>query len=215
MSAAEKAWIQQLERASDSRAMLATFAKHYHYFSIHQVIAFTGLFRAIASDDRDSLAALAGVLYEELGGGDAAAVHSRLFERFVRACGVDPTSLPLRREDVAPGVVAYVEMLRRSFLDDAPAEAFAAYVFLESSAVETYGPLLATLRRTAMFTDDDLIFFIRHATVEPDHKAAAEELAKRYVNNETREMYQARITLLADQWEAFWQSIAAVTEQRG
>ena len=193
------------------REVLATFAKHYHYFSIHQVIEFTGLFRAVAPEDRDSLAELASVLSEELGGGDPKAVHSRLFERFVAATGVDVTKLPLADEVVAPGVRAYVDALHDSFHDGSPVEAFAAYVFLESSAVETYAPLLAALRGTRLFTDDDLVFFIRHAEVEPGHQHAAEELASRYVTSADRDAFDAHVARLAQKWDGFWTSIQEVT----
>jgi pyrroloquinoline quinone (PQQ) biosynthesis protein C len=207
---AEHECIRWMAAQPEPRTVLAKFAQHYHYFSIHQVIEFTGLFRAVAADDRDSLAELSSVLSEELGGGDPKAVHSRLFERFVSATGVDVATLPLASEKVAPGVRAYIDALHESFYELSPVEAFAAYVFLEASAVETYAPLLAALRGTGLFTEDDLVFFIRHAEVEPGHQRSAEDLAAHYVTAADREVFDARIALLREKWDGFWTSLQEI-----
>ncbi len=203
----EQEWLHWVASCPDPWPALREFARQYHFFSIRQVIAFTGLFRRVSATDREALASLADVLHEELGAGDPAQVHSALFQRFAASVGVDPAELPLDEAAVAPGVRAYVAALHEAFDGPSPAGACAAYVFLESSAVETYGPLLETLRGIGA---TELTFFERHATVEPDHKAAAEKLAARY-REASSDDYEATLRRLGQKWDGFWHSIAEVT----
>lgn len=207
---AEREWLAWLSRQPDPMPALRAFASHYHFFSLRQVIAFTGLFRRVSPADRQALASLGEVLHEELGAGNPLHVHSILFEKFAREVGVDVGTLPLSEDVVAPGVSAYVDALFDAFDGGSPATACAAYVFLETSAVETYGPLLATLT-TLKIRREALEFFARHAQVEPGHKEAAEALAQRYVDASTRAEYDATIARLAAKWEQFWHSIAEVS----
>ncbi len=207
---AEREWLAWLSAQPDPLPALQIFACHYHFFSLRQVIAFTGLFRRVSPVDRESLASLGEVLHEELGAGNPRQVHSILFEKFARAVGVDVDRLPLSEHAVAVGVREYVDALFEAFDGGSPATACAAYVFLESSAVETYEPLLATLT-TLKIHPDALEFFARHAQVEPGHKEAAELLAARYVDDTTRAEYDATISRLGAKWEHFWRSIADVT----
>lgn len=210
IASAEREWLVWLAEQPDPIPALRLFATHYHFFSLRQVIAFTGLFRRVSPTDRESLASLGEVLHEELGGGNPRQVHSILFERFARAVGVDIDRLPLSEHVVAPGIRAYVDTLFEIFDGESAAAACAAYVFLESSAVETYQPLLATLTSLGIHPDA-LEFFARHAQVEPGHKEAAEAIAGRYVDDTTRADYEATIARLAAKWNGFWRSVAEMT----
>lgn len=104
------------------------FARHYHWFSLQQVLAFAGIFQVVPAEDRTSLSELAVGLADELGGGHVDAVHSVMFERFAEEVGVDLDTLPLAAAQVLPAVQAYVEKLRRAFSESVVAAA-AAYRF--------------------------------------------------------------------------------------
>lgn len=203
----EFGWMEWLEQQSDSRPALRAFCKQYHYFSINQVIAFSRLFGVVGSNDRNSLALLASVLHEELGSGDPKRVHSVLFEKFAVECGIDVTELPLSPSNVVPGVRSYVLELYSAFDGLSLPRALATYQFLESSAVETYGPLLKLLARIG-FDADALEFFALHATVEIEHAAAAQNMVKRAgFSGEDSAAFADQKALLSKTWSAFWRDI--------
>lgn len=206
---AESDWMQWLGHLPDAQPALRAFACHYHYFSLNQVAAFSRLLAGIPRTDRTALALFADVLYEELGRGTLGAVHSVVFERFARAVGVDPAALPLPPSQVAPGVRWYVCELELAFGGPSLARALATYSFLESAAVQTYGPLLQTLRGLN-YTAEQLEFFARHATVEVEHAEAARQLVERAaLTPAQREEFEDQTTLLGRAWQAFWHDIHA------
>lgn len=213
-SQTERGWIDWLRGlSSDKRKIaLATFCPHYHYFSVHQVIAFTGLFRRISPLERETLAMLGDVLHEELGRGDPTQVHSVLFERFAASTGVNIIGV-LPRDEVAPGVRAYVTELERAFMHASMPEAIAAYQFLETSAVETYGPLLEALTDFG-FNAKETKFFALHAQVEVEHAAAAEEMFERQeFAKHDEDLHRRQLRVMADLWDEFWASIALHTRK--
>jgi hypothetical protein len=65
----EQRWMKWLGGLANWKSALCDFVTHYHYFSVNQVIAFSRLFGCLPRTDRDSLAMLAEVLFEELGNG--------------------------------------------------------------------------------------------------------------------------------------------------
>ena len=202
----EASWIEWLRTASDARAALRAFCPHYFYFSRRQVVAFSGLFKQVDMLDRESLATLAETLHEELGQGQANRVHSTLFERFANALGLDLEDLLLEPERVLPGIRAYVDELDRAFAAGSRAEALATYVFLESSAVDTYAPLVSTLLEIG-FTPEEVEFFSLHAGVEPEHAAAADAMLRRYGLSADDPVVREQQEKLARLWNLFWTEI--------
>jgi pyrroloquinoline quinone (PQQ) biosynthesis protein C len=205
----ETRWIAWLSTTPDARRALRAFAPHYFFFSYRQVVAFSALFKQIDPLDRKSLAMLADVLHEELGRGSVDRVHSKLFERFASALDLAPEDLLLEVSQVLPGVRAYVGELERAFDSGSVPEALATYVFLESSAVDTYGPLVEALR-TVGFTDEDVEFFELHAGVEVEHAAAADAMLRRYKLDAEDPVVRAQQEKLARLWHSFWSEIDEV-----
>ena len=206
--AIEQDFIDWLRDLPDPLPALRVFARHYHYFSANQVVAFARLFTVIPRADREALAVLAEVLYEELGNGKKDDVHSVLLEEFAAAAGVSIQELPLPPGQVADGVRWYVCELEMAFGGRSLPRALATYCFLESSAVATYGPLLDVLRATKLFTESQLTFFARHATIESEHAAAAQRLAERArLSAADRAEFDDQWALLRRSWAAFWRDI--------
>ena len=205
-SAPEARWIAWLKTTPDARKALRAFCPHYLYFSKSQVIAFTGLFKQVDPLDRDSLAMLADVLHEELGRGTRESVHSVLFERFAIALGVTSSDLHIDASQVLPGVRAYVAELDRAFSTGSRSEALATYLFLESSAVQTYGPLLESLLAIGL-PPYDVEFFRLHAGVEPEHAAAAEAMLARHGLSVSDLSVATQIATLTGLWHSFWSEI--------
>ena len=203
----ELRWMRWLEEQADPRPALQIFSQQYHFFSLHQVVAFSGLFRIVKPTDRESLALLAGVLYEELGSSNACGAHSILFERFAASCGVDVGQLPLPSAKVAPGIRWYVCELHSAFGGSSLPRALATYQFLESSAVETYGPLLQLLLRVG-FAENELEFFVLHARVEVEHEKAASMMVERanFSGSDLAD-FDDQKALLNRAWNAFWQDL--------
>ena len=204
----EMAWIGWLAGLDNPLAALRAFSRQYHYFSMNQVVAFSRIFATIPATDRTSLALLSKVLFEELGEGRPDRVHSVLFERFARAVGTDIARLPISEGDVVPGVRDYVGELRAAFGGPLP-RALAAYLFLESSAVETYGPLLQALG-TFGIADEDLEFFAIHAGLEPEHAAAAASMVERAgLSGAARDAFDDQTARMGERWARFWIDIHA------
>lgn len=199
----EAGWIAWLGETDDPALAMRAFCPHYFCFSYRQVVAFSGLFKQVDPLDRESLAMLADVLFEELGQGEVEQVHSLLFERFAASVGLAPDRLRLEDDRVLPGVLAYVEELERAFGAGSRAEALATYVFLETSAVDTYGPLVEVLSRRG-FSESDLVFFARHAGVEPEHAEAAEAMLRRHGLGPAYPEVAAQTEKLGRLWRAFW-----------
>jgi pyrroloquinoline quinone (PQQ) biosynthesis protein C len=202
----EARWIDWLRTTPEVQKALRSFCPHYFYFSYHQVVAFSGLFTKVDPLDRESLAMLADVLHEELGRDDPERVHSRLFERFAESVGLSPAEVQIDPAEVLPGVRAYVAELERAFGSGTQAEALAAYLFLESSAVDTYAPLVATLRGCG-YSDEDVEFFELHAGVEPEHAAAAEAMLRRHGLDGGDPAVEEQTRRMAGLWQDFWEQI--------
>ena len=203
-STPEQEWISWIEQQPNAREALKQFAKQYHYFSVNQVVAFSRLLGVISPTDRPSLSLLASVLYEELGANIPAKVHSALFERFASACGVTTTELPLSPSQVVLGVRCYVLELHNAFGGSSLPRALATYLFLQSSAVETYGPLLQMLTRRG-FQPEEIEFFALHAEVEVEHASAAQAMVDRSrFSTEQLMEFNDQTKLLANTWRRFW-----------
>jgi pyrroloquinoline quinone (PQQ) biosynthesis protein C len=202
----EARWIAWLQTAPEVEKALRAFCPHYFYFSYRQVVAFSGLFTKVDPLDRESLAMLADVLHEELGRNDPERVHSRLFERFAASLGLSPAELRMDPVRVLPGVRAYVAELERAFGSGSQAEALAAYLFLESSAVDTYAPLVETLRALGC-SDENIEFFELHAGVEPEHAAAAEAMLRRHGLHGGDPAVEEQTRRMAELWRDFWEQI--------
>ena len=203
----EQQWINWIRSLSDPIPALRAFARHYHYFSLNQVVAFSRLLGVIPPTDRKSMAVLGEVLFEELGGGEFDSVHSIVFERFAKRVGLNVDELPLTPSEVAKGVRWYVCELESAFGGRSLARALATYCFLESSAVETYGPLLEALR-AHRFSEDDLKFFVLHSQIEIEHSKAAHQLAEQAnLSAADKIQFDDQTRLLTKCWRAFWEDI--------
>jgi hypothetical protein len=207
-SDAELEFLAKLRLSPTPLLGLERFAPQYHYFSLHQVVAFSGIIRHIPAVDRASLSEVTSVLYDELGRGDPTKAHSVLFEDFAKAVGSSASRLPLPKCDVLPGVDRYVHNLRAAFGESSTlAAAVAAYVFLEASAVNTYGPFLDTLRTFRELSPDCLRFFDVHATLEPQHLRAAYRLGEVLGINSEDPAYVQTSVLLSSSWNLFWSDL--------
>jgi pyrroloquinoline quinone (PQQ) biosynthesis protein C len=203
----EAAWMKQLRAAADPRRILRRFCQHYYYFSTRQVQAFAGLFRLVSPVDSASLAILGDVLHEELGRGHQERVHSVLFHRFATATGLASADVAIEESAVAPGVKAYVAELFERFGNGPLEEALASYLFLECSAVLTYGPLLDLLRGFG-FSDDELEFFKLHSVVEIEHERSAREMTARLGGSSSAQIrIEAQLSRMSTLWAAFWDDI--------
>jgi pyrroloquinoline quinone (PQQ) biosynthesis protein C len=202
----ERRWIAWLRTAPDARAALRVFCPQYFHFSYRQVVAFSALFKQVDPLDRESLAMLGDVLHEELGRGDPERVHSKLFERFAVNVGLDAEQLRLDRAHVLPGVLAYADELERAFAHGSRAEALATYVFLESSAVDTYEPLVEALEAVG-FDSDAVEFFRLHAGVEPEHAAAADAMLRRHELSPDDVAVRSQTDKLTSLWHGFWREL--------
>ena len=175
------------------------------------MVAFSRFIALIPATDRNSLCELGKVLYEELGHGNPDRTHSVLFERFALEVGVSAESLPLPAEEVLPGIRDYVDALEAGFSGPSVARAAATYVFLETSAVRTYGPLSEALKALVP-SPEAREFFALHSTLEPEHQATAEALAARYIKTENdRREYDHQLQQMEARWEAFWSDIYRAT----
>ena len=201
-------WLNQIETCQDPKESLRVFCHNYYYFSLNQVLAFSEILSKIDPFDRETLAILAQTIYDELGCGDAEAVHSVLFAKFMRAVGANPDNQPLSH-NVLPHIRNYIDELRIAFSGDSLPKALASYVFLEKSATETYSPLFDTIKKAIPeLSADDLYFFSMHATLEPEHEKAARALvAKQRFSLIQQNEYEQQYHHLASCWELFWQDI--------
>lgn len=199
-------WLAELEHPL---AATRRYAEQYHFFSLHQIRAFSQILLRFPATDRGAASLIASVLFDELGRGKANDVHSVMFERFARSIDVDVSALPLEPQNVIPGVRSYVDELFAAFDGTSTIpRAVATYLFLEESAVKTYAPFLAVLRGPR-FAGADIEFFELHAELEVEHAQAAADLVDRYVGPDGPDRLafadqQARMSRL---WQAFWQDM--------
>lgn len=209
IEAEELRFLEFLSRSAAPRPALACFAPHYHFFSLHQVRAFSQIFRVLPAHDRDALALVARVLHEEMGAGVASEAHSRLFERFANTVGFD-RPLPVPEQQVCAGVIRYLRELESAF-GATLGRALGAYVFLEESAVATYPRFLDAIR-AAGIDDDHAQFFVVHAELELHHARAARGLADRLLPSlgSEREAFDLERAALAEAWGGMWRDLRKI-----
>lgn len=199
----ENEWVRHLEQSQDHNVCLRSFCPHYYYFSLNQVVAFTGIFKSLDLKDTESLCRLGDVLHEELGRNHISEVHSTLFRRFAKAVGTSDLDLAMPEKNIFPGVRAYVQELYRAFSATRP-EALAAYYFLESSAVKTYEPLLKVLQKTDI-APNDYKFFSLHAVVEVEHEQIAQQMWLRQTFSDAEiHVGQLQFRRMDALWRDFW-----------
>ena len=206
----ELAWLQRLREVDGPtrERALRTFARQYHWFSLHQVLAFSRIFSVMTPTDRASLADLGSVLFDELGCGSPDRVHSVLFEQFAQAVGEDPAALPIPADEVLPAVRSYIDDLNRHF-SSGLLWAAAAYRFLEWSAVASYAPLLAALTEAGL-SQGALEFFALHAELELEHLHSAQRLLDRLIiDADDRQSADAVQESLARSWDAMWAALVS------
>ena len=200
-------FIETIEKTGDRKAAMKHFCMQYHYFSVHQIQAFSELLTFFPTHDRESLAELAKTVFEELGSGDPERVHSLLFEKFAAECDVDVSRLPLAPSEVEPGVKAYLDALYDAFSSRSLPRALGAYVFLEQTAVDMYPLFYKKLSRWD-FTDEGLQFFYEHAELEPKHLETAKSLVERQSFSETdAAIYEAEQVVLEKAYSTFWDAL--------
>lgn len=206
MSSGKSYFIESLKNSPDKTGFVRTFCEQYHYFSQHQIIAFSKLMQLLPPSDNESLALVASVLYDELGRGEPAGVHSVLFSRFANKFGAD-TGLPA--SSIVAGVKDYVLLLHEAFGGKSLPAALATYWFLEKSAVETYDPVLALMKESfPELSEKDLEFFILHTCMEPEHEKAATAMCDRLLSGtEDNAAFRLQVQRMDEQWEKFWTDI--------
>ena len=200
---AEIEWIARLEKCGNPMAALRIFACQYHYFSLHQIIAFAKIISLIPPLDAASLSEVGKVIYEELGEGQADRVHSVLFREFAVAVGVGRDALPIDAKVVCPAILKYLHALNDAFQNGPLPKAIASYVFLEQSAVRTYDPLLASLQKLQIDANA-LRFFEIHTIVEREHAGAADRIARDYHLSTGDSLFGGQLDYLDSLWQQFW-----------
>jgi Iron-containing redox enzyme len=210
----ERLWLDWIAQQDEPLPALRVFSENYHYFSLHQAVAFARLFQVVAAHDRESLVLLADMLYQELGQGDKNRAHSVIFEQFAKAVGVNISHLPLSPDKVVDGVRWYVCELEKGFGGSLPC-ALATYQFVEGSGVETYGPLLSILRSLGL-SEEALEFFTLHAEVEIEHTEVAAKIvhrARAAFSAEESQAFDVQKSVLQRAWEQFWKDIFTACKQ--
>lgn len=211
---AEQSWIQWVNGLSDPGPAIREFAVQYHYFSMHQIVAFSRALASISPENRRALSRLASVLRDELGTPGTDEAHSLVFERFALSAGVAKAQLPPPASRVHPAVRSYVRTLESAFSSAAPPHVLGAYLFLEGSAVRSYDPILQLLRSLASKVPNlDLEFFEIHATLEPSHLDEAEELVRDHkLSAADFALLEWQKQRLSNRWDAFWVGVTAACE---
>jgi len=201
-------WLNHINTCHDPMKALNVFCHNYYYFSLNQVLAFSKLIALISPFDHETLAILAQTVFDELGCGDPDAVHSILFARFMMAVGVNSEERP-SANTVLPHVKNYIDELHIAFSGRSLPIALASYVFLEKSAIDSYGPLYETISRALPnLSQDDLEFFSMHAILEQEHEKAARQLVEKQCFNQAQcNEYDKQYHHLASCWDLFWQDI--------
>ncbi len=208
-SHAERLFFDAVRRSDAPTKLLARFGVQYHFFSLHQIHAFCGIFRLLNATEREVTATIAEVVFEELGEGDSKRIHSVLLENFLSEVGVVCSSLPLERDAVVPGVRDYVDALYSAFWGNDRARALATYCFLENSAIETYPALVALLSECGI-SKQNLEFFELHSGLEIEHAAAASRLASQLVvSSEDSTRFNHQFSAMNETWNRFWNDITA------
>lgn len=211
---AETTFFDLVANSEEPNAVLQRFGIQYHYFSLHQIHAFCGVFRILKPKDRDTAAALAKVVYEELGEGHPRRVHSVILETFLREVGVEVSDLPLQKSEVVSGVAAYVDELYSAFWGQDRSVALATYCFLENSAVQTYPALEAILSQVGI-SPEGREFFQLHGGLEVEHAATAEKLAISSVTDPIEiNRFNAQLKKLNQIWEQFWKDVTNFASTR-
>lgn len=206
---AEQEWIDWIRKLEDPSIAIREFAIQYHYFSVHQIVAFSRAVASLSPTDRIALSTVASVMVDELGSPQKNNAHSIIFERFAISAGVPATELPAQSSRAHPDVRAYVRALDYAFSSGSQANVLGAYQFLEASAVSTYAPLLS-LFESLQLPNLDLTFFKLHAELEPQHLAAAEHLAQA-LDEPQRKLMRWQQDRLAARWDSFWRGIHAAS----
>jgi pyrroloquinoline quinone (PQQ) biosynthesis protein C len=172
----------------DTYAALSDFARHYHGYSAHfRRYLMTVVTRLGSPLHRD---ALLDNLSEESGSyaeeelGILAGIgiqrtwiegipHSQLFERFCRAVGVEPG-----REEEAPEVVSWREMLLSILQTGSPAEAIGAIgLGTENIVSSIYEPICRAIERVPALSAQATVFFPLHTAVDDHHQETLQQIA--------------------------------------
>lgn len=156
--AAELEWMNWINHLSDPLPAIREFAVQYHYFSVHQIVAFSRALSSLGPMNKHALSRVAAVIVDELGPADRDESHSTIFERFALSVGVPPEELPASGSRVHRSVRRYVKALDAAFASATPANVLGAYLFLEASAVQGYAPMLRCLQSLNL-PGADLTFF--------------------------------------------------------
>ena len=204
---AEESFFSCVTNSKEPKTILHKFGLQYHYFSLHQIHAFSGMFRIFHPVERDIATALSEVVYEELGEGDPSRAHSVILETFLNEVGVDCSELPINKNYIVAGVAKYIDELYTAFWGKDRIIALATYCFLENSAMKTY-PAIDVILKKVGISLEGREFFKLHAVLEIEHAAVAQQLATSMVSNPSEiERFNAQYTKLNQVWELFWEDV--------
>lgn len=207
----EERFFTCLKKSKDPKTILQIFGKQYHYFSLHQIHAFSGIFRIFNPEERNITTALSEVVYEELGEGNPNKAHSVILERFLSEVGVNCAELPINMIDVVDGVLKYIDELYAAFWGENRTVALATYCFLENSAVKTY-PAIKTVLKNIGISLKGREFFEIHSLLEVEHAAVAQNLATTMITSPNEiECFNDQITKLNQIWKLFWEDMERIS----
>ncbi len=169
----------EIERGSCDRESLRTFSVHYY----HHVLR-TRLYAAAAlacCPDEEIQAALASILWDEYGRGDAMRTHPAQFRKVLRALRVDVAAA-----DRAPRLPELEDYSRLHFGLCAPATFWNALGAVGLAMEWPIPPLYERLvrgYRAVGLADEDLEFFLEHIPTDEHHAARIVSSIRRYLDD--------------------------------
>ncbi len=188
------------------RARLRTFFRQYQYFCKHFVKLLEGLLYHTPVEQLEMRIKLAKTLHSELGSGSIDQAHLTLLNRFAATLGL--TKDELDQTIPVPAVKAYLEVLRRLFLESDYLTALGSELAVEITAEAEFRYLYPGLKKYPEFSDHDLEFFILHVKEEECHGnwlVTAVQQTARSESDYERVAAGARET--AEAWHEFWQGL--------
>jgi pyrroloquinoline-quinone synthase len=196
-------------RARDlTKDELQFFADQYFYYirTFPQILA--GLSHRVESET--VRVELAKTIVSELGEGLQGKKHFELFQKVMRAVGVEVSDIHMIKH--IPESEALVQGLREIFLKEPPIVAIGGHYTIEKVGLGMIHNLYEAFRRYPTITVEDMEYFYLHLFLEADHVAWISEAVKQHIDDPSsrRQLEEGALRvakLLADFWEGLYQNI--------
>lgn len=189
-----------------TRSQLRLFVRQYHYFCKHFVKLLEGLLYHTPVEQVRIRIELVKTLHSELGQGRMEQAHITLLTGFARAVGLREEELD--RTDPIPAVRAYLQVLRRLFLESDYLVALGAEMAVEITAASEFRYFCPGLAKYHHFRENDIQFFKLHLNEEECH---GDWLMEAVQNTATTPEACGRVAIgareTADAWHEFWEGL--------